>query len=293
MTIHDDRGGTVRRRRPPFAMVPEAMLDVVSDRAVKLYAMLDRYAGEDERAWPSRATMARRLGCSADSVDRTVKELVAGGWIHVERRAGPGKSNAYTVLDRPDTAAAGSRTGAAVQRRGSRTGADSVAAPVRHEREPLTRAITPNGAQGAEGRLIDLPEGAGDGERVRRAAAREIVTEHWRWCEQQNRPTPTLRGGRGSGGSPFVALASVVGKLLDAGHTIDAVTVALRTAAAYTVDALTLELNRNRPDRHAAPRSGADYVAVAQRRAACPDCGGSGWLEVDGTAVACEHPAAS
>lgn len=121
---------SVRRRRPPFAMVPEALLDGVSDRAVRLYAMLDRYAGTDEKAWPSRATMARRLECSEDSVDRAVKELTAAGWLVVHKRQGPGASNLYEVLDRPS----GSRTHAA---RGSRTGAESVAARVRHERKPV------------------------------------------------------------------------------------------------------------------------------------------------------------
>lgn len=125
---------SVRRRRPPFAMVPERLLDSgLSDRAVRLYVLLDRYADEHDKAWPSRATMAKRLSCSEDSIDRAVKELVAAGWLTVHRRAAERATNHYFLLDRPR---AGSRTGA---ESGSRKAAELLAAPVRNKRESRTR----------------------------------------------------------------------------------------------------------------------------------------------------------
>ena len=127
-----------------FARLPEWVLNApLSDRAVRLFAILLRYADQGGTAWPSRATLARRLRpapsplpaawrpLSVDSVDRAVAELVAAGAVRVERNGGkpgdPFRSNTYRLLRPP------SRTGAATP---SRTRADTLAARVRNEREP-------------------------------------------------------------------------------------------------------------------------------------------------------------
>lgn len=103
-----------------FAIVPERVIDAdVSDRAVRLYALLDRYAGADGHAYPSRATLARRLRCSPDTVDRAVRELEAAGLVDVERRRledGRGlTSNRYHLAARSRLP---SRTGAASSQQG-------------------------------------------------------------------------------------------------------------------------------------------------------------------------------
>jgi hypothetical protein len=68
-------------------VTPEWVLDAaVSDRAVRLFAVLNRYAGTNETAWPSRKTLAERLGCSVDSVDRALAELVAIDAVSIEER---------------------------------------------------------------------------------------------------------------------------------------------------------------------------------------------------------------
>ena len=106
----------------PFSIVPEWLLDPgVSARAIQLYALLGRYADRNGGSChPGRRTLAERLGCSVDSVDRATKELVAVGTLTVVARRTPGgdrTSNAYTVRRiRPG----GGRTGAAT---GGRTGA--------------------------------------------------------------------------------------------------------------------------------------------------------------------------
>ncbi len=104
-------------------MVPEWLLDAdVSDRAVRLWAILDRYAGSNGAAFPSRSTLAKRLRCSVDTIDRSLADLEAVGALEVER-AGT-RVNVYRLLDRPRAsrtdAARSSRTGAASA---SRTGA--------------------------------------------------------------------------------------------------------------------------------------------------------------------------
>ena len=91
-----------------FATIPEWVLDAeVSDRAVRVYCALSRYANEDGACWPSRATLAQRLRCSLDSIDRALVELVALGAIEKQQRLhdyGDNDTNIYLL---------GSRTGAA------------------------------------------------------------------------------------------------------------------------------------------------------------------------------------
>lgn len=72
----------------PFAIVPEWVLDAdISDRAVRLYCVLRRYADRNDRCHPSRKTLADRLATSTDSLDRATKELVSLGALVVTHRA--------------------------------------------------------------------------------------------------------------------------------------------------------------------------------------------------------------
>lgn len=72
-----------------FAIIDEWLLDLpVSDRAIRLYAILARYADNaTHKAFPSRATLAGRLQCSKASVDRAAAELVAYGAMSKQFRA--------------------------------------------------------------------------------------------------------------------------------------------------------------------------------------------------------------
>lgn len=125
-------GGKLYSELGPYAIVPEWVLDAdVSDRAVRLYARLARYATRDGKAFPSRRTMSERLRCSLDSIDRAMRELVAIGALEKTARYREGTrsrtSNDYVLRAVP------SRTRAATR---GRTDAAGVAAPVRHhERE--------------------------------------------------------------------------------------------------------------------------------------------------------------
>lgn len=62
----------------PFSIVPEWVLDRdLSSTALKLYIVLARYADWDtQMAFPSRETLAQRMGVSEKTVDRSVTELV-------------------------------------------------------------------------------------------------------------------------------------------------------------------------------------------------------------------------
>lgn len=81
--------GTIVRKRS-FVQVPD---DLVTDErltanAVRVWARLDKYAGAQGQAFPSRETLARDLGLSARHVARALAELVDAGWISREQRDG-------------------------------------------------------------------------------------------------------------------------------------------------------------------------------------------------------------
>lgn len=81
--------GTIVRKRS-FAQVPNDLITDtrLSSHAVRLWALLDRYAGSKGGAMPSRATLATDLGISEATVKRGLGELADNGWI-TRRRMGP------------------------------------------------------------------------------------------------------------------------------------------------------------------------------------------------------------
>jgi hypothetical protein len=84
-----------------FAIVPEYVLYApISSNAVRLYAILNRFANSQGRAWPSRKTLADLMQCSTATIDRAKDELVEIDALTVEHRTGPAgdpSSNLYTL----------------------------------------------------------------------------------------------------------------------------------------------------------------------------------------------------
>ena len=84
-----------------FSIVPEQVLDAdISDRAVRIYALLARYAdNETGKCFPSRETLAKRAGCHVRSVGRAIDELIEIGAVEKShRKDGNGfTSNLYVV----------------------------------------------------------------------------------------------------------------------------------------------------------------------------------------------------
>jgi hypothetical protein len=85
-----------------FAIVPEYVLfSSVSPNAVRLFAVLNRYANKRGQAWPSRKTLAELMDVSVATIDRAKDELVELGALTVENRQGPNgdpTSNIYTLV---------------------------------------------------------------------------------------------------------------------------------------------------------------------------------------------------
>ncbi len=88
-----------------FSIVPEWLIDSgCTDKALRAYVVLARYAdNENLTAFPSRATLARRMGCHRASVDRAIEELIRLGAISKQQRVEDGKyqSSLYTVRRLP------------------------------------------------------------------------------------------------------------------------------------------------------------------------------------------------
>jgi hypothetical protein len=131
-----------------FGRVPTWLLEAeVSDRAVRLFALLTRYADQEGRGFPGRRTLAERLRCSVDSIDRALRELVGAGAVRIEERwdvdgDGGRLTNDYHLLEHQHQDPG--RSSAAPP---SRMGAAPPAAPVRpqREREPGERESDPDG----------------------------------------------------------------------------------------------------------------------------------------------------
>lgn len=88
------------RRQHRFTVLPEHLIrdDRVSDRAMRLWCILDRYAGADGQAFPSRERLCADLGnISPSSLDRAMADLCKAGWLSKKRRFAGGP-NDYTVL---------------------------------------------------------------------------------------------------------------------------------------------------------------------------------------------------
>ena len=132
-----------------FAIVPEWVLfSDLSDRAVRLYAVIARKAGDSRVAKAPRPWFAERLGSSTSSFDRAVRELEAAGAVCRTRQladAGDFAETLYTVhrtpcggcggttrqqADLPFGSSQVTRGGVTGDTTGSPTGDDKVVSPV-------------------------------------------------------------------------------------------------------------------------------------------------------------------
>jgi hypothetical protein len=83
-----------------WAQVPEwVIIAAISDRAVRLYALLARRANAENQAFPSRGYLAEKLACSRKSVDRALDELLAIGAVTKQSQFADNRQtvNLYTV----------------------------------------------------------------------------------------------------------------------------------------------------------------------------------------------------
>ncbi len=234
-----------------FGRVPTWLLDEpVPDRAVRLFALLTRYADQEGRGYPGRRTLAERLRCSVDSVDRALRDLVDAGAVRVvERWDGDGDggqlTNDYHLLEHRDPG----RTGAAPPAAPVRL---PPAAPVRprREREPEEREPgvneTPLPSPRAGGRVevvmaVEAP-----------ACADDVVAAWATEYQARTGQRPTARATR--------QLGREAGRLLAEGRSPDIVTPA---ALLLVRDGLGPRLLEGRVDRLLVGSNGEPTAARA------------------------------
>tara|TARA_R110000765_G_scaffold24516_3_gene61310 strand:+ start:741 stop:1475 length:735 start_codon:yes stop_codon:yes gene_type:complete len=83
----EEHNSNLRSELGPFAILPRWILDTeISHGAVRLYCVLATYTNESQVAWPSRATLAKRLDASTKSVNRYLTELDKIGAVQIEHR---------------------------------------------------------------------------------------------------------------------------------------------------------------------------------------------------------------
>lgn len=86
-----------------FTAIPEWVLyhPSLSDKAIRVYGVIGRYANSEGIAWPSQATIAERLSTSVDTVQRCMKELIRIGALEAGPWVKPGKGkvgNVYKLI---------------------------------------------------------------------------------------------------------------------------------------------------------------------------------------------------
>ena len=81
-----------------FTQVPNILLTdkTLSSNAKLVYAMLLKYAWNNNRVYPGQERMAEDMGSSQPTIARSVNELEQAGWLEITRR-GQGKTNIYVL----------------------------------------------------------------------------------------------------------------------------------------------------------------------------------------------------
>lgn len=131
-------------RKFPFAMVPEWILyhPGLSDRAVRLWAVLARHGTDAGARCPGRARLAMLCRCSTKSIDRAKDELELVGALVVKSRWKPGQkgtpreqlTNEYHLVDNPPTTDMGDASQAGTN--------DSLVAPLGTRVSPYRESFT-------------------------------------------------------------------------------------------------------------------------------------------------------
>lgn len=129
-----------------FAVIPESVLYAdISSHAVRVYAVLRRYADKQGSAHPSRKTIAEHAHVSIDTVKRAVSELEEHGFLMREERFSEGRrtSNSYHLVLHPrrGTDAPGVRSTPAPGEGGTRAPTGTIAIENQSQKNQRTTAF--------------------------------------------------------------------------------------------------------------------------------------------------------
>ena len=131
-------------KKNTFVMIPESLGFNVKLQHIdiRVYFALRSYRNETKksRVYPSRSTLAKRIGCHLSTIHRSIKRLEALGYIE-HRRGTKGRPNSYQFLI--DDSSTDAIMSDALERLGERRDAGRIGAPVQHEPDPLNQTHKP------------------------------------------------------------------------------------------------------------------------------------------------------
>ena len=205
-----------RAHKVPFAIVPEWIVlhPDLSDRAVRVWAILNRHAGAKGRAYPSRKSLGETCGCHPNTIDRAIAELVSVEALTVEAHYRADRSrgaNSYYLW--PAVPSTSTVTPLTLDGEGASPGVVKQEG----ERKPDEREKG------------DKPPGDPLDER-----ANLVARAAW----ERKTPRPA---------TPFVAVRKIARSLLDAGWPDAEVIEAMVAAPTISTRAVELQLSRRRP----------------------------------------------
>lgn len=212
--------------KEPFAQVPEWIVySSASDKAVRVYAALDRHENDGTgRAFPGRAALAGKLGCSVRTIDRAVEELVDIGAVVVEnhyRKDGSQSSNSYWLWPRhPDENGTGGRPNGEAPPRQKCTPPSPEVAPL------IGNETQRDDSQGNESQLEGISPATVD-------VAKSVTDDFW----QASDPKPM---------TPWVGIRAVVRKALAAGWSESDIRAALPRCRTISLGWLEAEMRKGR-----------------------------------------------
>lgn len=244
MESYSEAGGDVDPAPPAvttdvgqFAVVPMWVVDLVSNRALHLYAVLGAvWADRDGMCWPSRQTIADRMGVSRAVVDRAKQELIAVGALTVESRYDDEgqASNLYRLHLVPNGGVPPTQNRAApTQIRATPPPLQTRLTPYSESRhEPSTRgnlgSVLTDGNASSDTRTPSEPS-----ERSVQDRARQVAKDVW----ERSTPKPAV---------PFVGVVKIARRLLDAGHPDGDVVDAMLAVPTISVRWVEGELNKRK-----------------------------------------------
>lgn len=218
------------------------------------FTQVDRRSAEDERLsfrargllvwllskpddWKVDSTsIARHTTEGREAVRTAMRELETHGYLVRKRERVKGRWATETVVyEHPELAQLDLLTSAQEPVAVDGTGAQETVAGSPGVGE--LGAVVPEDGDKTTG-----TEGTTAATAAERVEAQSIVDAFWKWSKEQRGTEPTLTA-NGSG-SPYMALVKIVERLLRAGWTTPQVKAALVATPAYTLNALTLQLNQ-------------------------------------------------
>lgn len=93
--------GLRRRTSRSFSQVPEDLIcdQRVSDRGVRLWALLDRCCKGTTVSMPTRQMLAEVLDCSLRSLDYAMTSLLENGWVARQSGRLEGRASIYELIE--------------------------------------------------------------------------------------------------------------------------------------------------------------------------------------------------